>query len=105
MRVRKASGSKEDLKQFKEAIVHQFHVISKNVISHVKQVAEGVANVDEKLDRRFNELKNEIQETRQEVLAAVKFSYAELDKRITTLEKEFLELKHRVEKIEVQSIS
>jgi hypothetical protein len=50
-------------------------------------------------------LKAEIQETRQEVLAAVKFSYAELDKRLTTLEKEFLELKHRVEKIETRSIS
>jgi hypothetical protein len=28
-----------------------------------------------------------------------------LDKRLTTLEKEFLELKHRVEKIETRSIS
>lgn len=102
---RKASGSKENFKKFREEIVHQFHVISEDVISQVKQVAEGVANVDEKLDRRFNELKAEIQETRQEVLAAVKFSYAELDKRITTLEKEFLELKHRVEKIETRSIS
>ena len=102
---RKAPGGKEDLKKFKEEIVHQFHIISEDVISQVKQVAEGVANVDEKLDRRFNQLKAEIQETRQEVLAAVKFSYAELDKRITTLEKEFLELKHRVEKIETRSIS
>jgi len=102
---RKASGSKEDLKKFKEEIVHQFHVISEDVISQVKLVAEGVANVNEKLDRRFNELKTEIQETRQEILAAVKFSYAELDRRITTLEKEFLELKHRVEKIENRSIS
>jgi len=42
-------------------------------MSQVKQVAEGVAIVDEKLDRRFNELKAEIQETRQEILAAVKF--------------------------------
>lgn len=71
---RKASGSKENLKKFKEEIVHQFHVISEDVTSQVKQVAEGVADVDEKLDRRFNELKAEIQETRQEVLAAVKFS-------------------------------
>ena len=102
---RKVPANKEDLKKFKEEIVHQFHVISEDVISQVKQVAEGVANVDEKLDRRFNQLKAEIQETRQEVLAAVKFSYAELDKRITTLEKEFLELKHRVEKIETRSIS
>jgi len=133
--------TKQDLKSFEEEIVHQFHVISEGVIDQVKQVAEGVANVNEKLDRRFNELKaeidnktqpiaqavlelsgkvvaldgkvdsihqelkTEIQGTRQEVLAAVKFSYAELDRRITTLEKEFLELKHRVEKIETRSIS
>ena len=166
---KKGGGVKQDLKSFKEEIVHQFHVISEGVIDQVKQVAEGVANVDEKLDRRFNELKAEIdnktqpiaqavlelsgkvagldsrvvvldgrvaalddrvaalddkvvaldgkvdkihqelraeiQETRQEVLAAVKFSYAELDKRLTTLEKEFLELKLRVEKIESRSIS
>jgi hypothetical protein len=71
---RKAPGSKEDLEKFKEEIVHQFHVISEDVISQVKQVAEGVANVNEKLDRRFNESKADIQETRQEVLAPVKFS-------------------------------
>ena len=81
----KSGLAKEDLKSFQEEIVHQFHVISQGVIDQVKQVAEGVANVNEKLDRRFNELKAEIQETRQEVLAAVKFSYAELDKRLTTL--------------------
>ncbi len=102
---RKVPKNKEDLKKFRDEIVHQFHVISEDVISQVKQVAEGVANVDEKLDRRFSELKTEIQETRHEVLAAVKFSYAELDKRITTLEKEFLELKHRIEKIETRSMS
>ena len=76
---RKVPRNKDDLKKSRDEIVHQFHVISEDVISQVKQVAEGVANVDEKLDRRFNESKAEIQETRQEVLAAVKFSYAELD--------------------------
>jgi len=86
MPAQKDGVTKEDLKNFKAEIVHQFHVISEDVITQVKQVAEGVANVNEKLDRRFNELKAEIQETRQEVLAAVKFSYAELDKRLTTLE-------------------
>ena len=76
MSTQKGNPTKEDLQNFKEEIVHQFHVISEGVIDQVKQVAEGVANVNEKLDRRFNELKAEIQETRQEVLAAVKFSYA-----------------------------
>ncbi len=97
--------TKEDLNSFKEEMIHQFHVVSEGVIDQVKLVAEGVATVNEKLDRIHHELKTEIQETRQEVLAAVKFSYAELDKRITTLEKEFLELKHRVEKIESRSVS
>jgi len=72
---RKVPRSKEDLKKFRDEVVHQFHVISEDVISQVKQVAEGVANVDEKLDRRFNELRTEIQETRQEVLAAVMRDY------------------------------
>jgi hypothetical protein len=68
---RKVPRSKEDLKKFRDEIVHQFHVISEDLISRVKQVAEGVANVDQKLDRRFNELKTEIRETRHEVLAAL----------------------------------
>ena len=100
----KGVATKEDLRKFKEEIVHRFHVISEDVISQVKQVAEGVANVNEKLDRTGQELRNEIQETRQEILAAVKFSYAELDKRIPTLEKDFLDLKHRVERIESRSV-
>jgi hypothetical protein len=101
----KSGLTREDLKSFKEEIIHQFYVVSEGVIDQVKLVAEGVTAVNEKLDRIHQELKTEIQETRQEVLAAVKFSYAELDKRLTTLEREFLQLKLRVEKIENRSIS
>ena len=159
---RKASGSKEDLKKFKEEIVHQFHVVSEGVIDQVKLVAEGVTTINERLeaarkelkeeidnktqpivqavvelsgkvvaldgkvdtiesktvaieskivaldskvDKIHQELKTEIQGTKQEVLAAVKFSYAELASVLQPYEKEFLELKHRVEKIETRSIS
>jgi len=70
----KANVTKGDLKTFKEEIVHQFHIISDDVISQVKLVAEGVANANEKLDRTRLEFKTEIQEARQEVLAAIKFS-------------------------------
>ena len=100
-----AGVTKKDLKDLEEEIIHQFHVISEGVISQVKLVAEGVANVNEKLDRRSNELKAQIQETRQEVLAGIKFSYAELDRRLTVLEKEFIELKNRVQKMEGRQIS
>jgi len=101
----KSGLTRDDLKGFKEEIIHQFHVVSEGVIDQVKLVAEGVTTANEKLDRIHQELRTEIQETRQEVLAAVKFSYAELDKRLTTLEKQFLELRLRVEKIENRSIS
>ena len=66
--------TKKDLKGFKEEIIHQFHVSTEGIRDEVKQVAEGVATVNEKLDTVHQELKAEIQETRQEVLAAVKFS-------------------------------
>ena len=66
MASQKGNVTKEDLKTFKEKIVHQFHVISEDVISQVKLVAEGVGNVNEKLDRTRQELKTEIQETRHE---------------------------------------
>ena len=155
MSPQKSGLTRDDLKSFKEEIIHQFHVVSEGVIDQVKLVAEGVTTANEKLertrkelkeeidnktqpiaqavlelsdkvagldakvanldskvvaldgkvDRIHQDLKTEIQETRQEVLAAVKFSYAELDKRLTTLEKEFLELRLRVEKIENRSIS
>jgi ABC-type transporter Mla subunit MlaD len=162
---RKPPKAKKDLKSHKEEMIHQMHVISENVIDQVKLVAEGVSNVNEKLERfreeiredlddrinplalaistvsdrldqtrqEFNdkldqtrqelraeirdtrqelsenlnktrqELKTEIQESRQEVLAATKFSYAELDRRLTSLEEKFVDLKVRFEKIESRS--
>jgi len=77
----------EDLKEyfdskfgnFREEIVHQFHVISEDVISKVQQVAEGVANLNEKFDRRIDRLDQKIDVQHKDLLAAIKFSYAELD--------------------------
>jgi predicted nucleic acid-binding Zn-ribbon protein len=103
MPAQNAGVTKEDLKGFKEEIVQQFHVSTEGIRDEVRQVAEGVATVKGKLDRIHQELKTEIQETRQEILAAVKFSYAELDKRLTSLEQEFLDLKGRVARMESRS--
>jgi uncharacterized protein involved in exopolysaccharide biosynthesis len=73
------------------------------IVQGVMALDRKVTALDAKVDRSHQELKTEIQETRKEVLSAVKFSYAELDKRLTTLEKEFFDLKLRVEKIENRS--
>jgi chromosome segregation ATPase len=88
------------LGDIKEEIIHRFHVISEDVISKVGQVAEGVINLDGKFDRRLDGLDRKIDEKHQDVLAAIKFSYAELDRRIINLETELQLLKHRVEQIE-----
>lgn len=87
--------------QSKEGIMNQFHIISENVISQVKLVAESVMNLDEKFIREINSLHKE----NQEIMAMTKFSYAELDRRISTLEGEIEELKRRVDQIERRSIS
>ena len=91
--------------EFREDIVHQFHIISEDVISKVQLVAEGVATLNEKFDRRIGELEKKNEEQHKDILAAVKFSYAELDRRITTLEAEMEGLKRRMDKIERRSIS
>jgi len=91
--------------EFKEDIIHQFHVISKDLIDKVKQVAEGVVNLNEKFERRFDDLNRKIDQNHRDVLAAIKFSYAELDRRITTLEAEMEDLKRRMDKIERRSAS
>lgn len=91
--------------EFREDIIHQFHVISEDVISKVQLVAEGVATLNEKFDRRLDELEKKNEEQHKDILAAVKFSYAELDRRITALEAEMEDLKRRMDKIERRSVS
>jgi hypothetical protein len=61
MNVRKSSATKEDLQNFKEEIVDQFHIISEGVISQVKQVAGGVVSVNEKLEKYREEIKTDIE--------------------------------------------
>ena len=91
--------------QFKEDIIHQFHIISEGVISQVKLVAEGVTNLDEKFTREVASFRKENEQAHQEIMAMIKFSYAELDRRISTLETEVQDLKRRMDQIERRSIS
>jgi hypothetical protein len=88
--------------EFREDIIHRFHVISGDVIRKVQLVAEGVANLNEKLNQHhIDENKRE----HKDILAAIKFSYAELDRRITALETDMQDLQRRMNKIERRSVS
>jgi DNA anti-recombination protein RmuC len=80
-----------------ERIVHEFHIISEGLLSQVKQVAEGVANVDQKLDRTRLELKTEIEEKTQPIAQAV----LSLDRKVNSLDGK-LERIHQELKGEIQ---
>ncbi len=64
MAVQKGLVTKADLRSLEEEIVHQFRIISEDFRSDVKQVAEGLVTVNEKLDRGHQELREDIQKTR-----------------------------------------
>jgi uncharacterized protein YceH (UPF0502 family) len=97
----KMSALEQRVDQSKGEMIHQFHIISEDVISQVKLVAEGVMNLDGKFTREMGTLrKND-----EEIMAMLKFSYAELDKRIDTLETEVRELKRRLDRIEQRSVT
>ena len=54
--------------------------------SEIHLVAEGVAVVDEKIDRRTAELDEKIERTTAETHALIKYSYSDLDRRVRALE-------------------
>jgi polyhydroxyalkanoate synthesis regulator phasin len=83
-----------------EEVIHRFQIITESLEDKVQQVAEGVVNLNEKFDRRLDGLDRKIDEKHQDLLAAIKFSYAELDRRILFLETEMQVLRTRVEEIE-----
>ena len=85
-----------------EEIKHHFGVIAEGLRTEIRQVAEGVANLDEKLDREITALRAENEQAHREILSAIKFSYAELDRRITTIEGEVSSLKSRMERLEAR---
>ncbi len=74
---KKASGvpkevvTKEDMKKFKEEIIHGFHVISEGLIDQIKLLAEGHSGIIDKLDRMEKE--NERQHSETHALVKISF--------------------------------
>ena len=65
----------------------------------VRQVADGVANVEQRLDRFEEKMEAGFTETR----AAIHFSYAELERRIQELEGNYAALSERVGRLEART--
>ena len=77
-----------------------FDVVAEALGSKIQMVAEGVVNVDQKLDRRLDRMATTIERESEETRALIRLSYAELDRRLTTLEPLTDDLSRRVEDLE-----
>ena len=64
MSAREQAATKEDLKFFKEEIVHEFHVVSEGLGDQIKLVAEGHSGLVKRIDRLEKENERQHLETR-----------------------------------------
>ena len=78
-----------------------FGIIAEELGHQIQQVAEGIMNVDEKLDREVTALRHDMQLGFDETKAMIKFSYADLDRRVRTLEDTVFSLHTRMERLEM----
>ena len=69
---RKEFATKEDLKKFKEEIIHEFHIISEGLIDQIKLLAEGHSGIIQRLnrmeegrDKRISELESQMKEVQE----------------------------------------
>ena len=94
------SGLRTEMKDMEDHVLHQYHITAEALRDDIKQVAEGVLNLNEKFGREMSQFRKEVAHSHDELKAMIKFSYSELDRRITALEIELENIKHRIEKIE-----
>lgn len=67
-------------------IKRHFNVVAEGLGKKIQLVAESVALLDEKVDRRITALEEKMERGFDEIKAMIKFSYAELDRRVSSLE-------------------
>ncbi|HVT03728.1 MAG TPA: hypothetical protein VHL58_10190 [Thermoanaerobaculia bacterium] len=77
-----------------------FDVITESVKHEIQVVAEAVAQLDEKVGRENEDIREELRRGFAETQAMIKFSHAELDRRVRTLEQGLSDLLARVERLE-----
>ena len=65
MPAQKSGVTKEDLKNFKTEIVHQFRIFHQEMLTQIKHIREGVANLDQKIDRFREEIKEKLNNATQ----------------------------------------
>ena len=92
-------ATKEELEAKLAETRRHMGVLVEAVRDDVRQVAEGVAETNQRLDRFEQKVEAEFVETR----AMIRVSYAQLDRRIQDLEGNYASLSERVERLEARS--
>ena len=92
-------ATKEELEAKLAETRRHMGVLVEAVRDDVRQVAEGVAETNQRLDRFEQKVEAEFVETR----AMIRVSYVQLDRRIQDLEGNYASLSERVERLEARS--
>lgn len=94
----------DDLRSLLQSAVAEmrrhFDVTAEAVDRKISSVSESAVMLAETLDRRAGEIEQKMDRGFSETQAMIKFSHAELDRRLTKLEHAFGELQARVERLE-----
>lgn len=86
----------DDLKRFADEIKRHFDVTSESLRSDIRQIAEGLSALDERMSQGFAENRREF----DEVKAMIKFSHAELARRLDSHDHDIADLRGRIERLE-----
>jgi len=87
--------SDEELKEQFEKTWRHFDVVGERLDKKIDLVAETVALLDQKMTREVASVRGEMRHGFTETQAMIKFSYSELERRLTSLES-------RVDKLEAK---
>lgn len=80
----------------REEIKRHMTVLAEQFRGEVRPIAEAVVGLTQRVDALERKMEREFEETR----AMIKFSYAELDRRLSSLESSFATLESRVNRLE-----
>lgn len=97
----------EDLKRLIEKAAAEtsrhFDIVAERTDGKIAAVAEAVASLGEELRGEIDELKEETRRGFTETQAMIKFSHAELDRRVRVLEEAVSNLQTRIERLEAST--
>ncbi|MBM4339286.1 MAG: hypothetical protein FJ110_07060 [Deltaproteobacteria bacterium] len=89
-------STKKDLVEFEDRIVHQFKIISEELMQKIDLVAEGVTNVNENLGRVEQRLVEKVVNVENDLSSIIRVSYLDLSKRVDDLDRRVKELEKTI---------